>query len=79
MQNSSKMNCFKTKTLRKHHKANRTLRFRIVVFGLQVVKKPLFIGASHVTIIPQRIFATILQRFIEKSSLWAVAIVPFGL
>lgn len=53
-------------------------RVRIVVFGLDVVKKPLFIGASHVIIILQRIFATILQRFGLKSSLQPVAIVPIG-
>ena len=41
----------------------------IVVFGLEVVKKPLFIGVSHVIIILKRIFATVLQRFVTKSSL----------
>ena len=44
-------------------------RVRIVVFGLSVVKKPLFIGASHVIIIPWKIFATLLRPFVEKSSL----------
>lgn len=44
-------------------------RVRIVVFGLEVVKKPLFIGASHVIIIPRKIFATVLQQIILKSSL----------
>ena len=49
-------------------------RVRIVVFGLDVVKKPLFIGASHVTIIPKRIFATICL----KITFATVAIVPAG-
>ena len=49
-------------------------RVRIVVFGLDVVKKPLFIGASHVIIILQRIFATICQEI----DFATVAIVPIG-
>lgn len=47
---------------------NFLFRVRIVVFGLGVVKKPLFIGASHVIIIPWKIFATLLRPFVEKSS-----------
>lgn len=53
-------------------------RVRIVVFGLEVVKKPLFIGASHVIIILQRIFATLLQRFIEKSTLQQLQLFPLA-
>lgn len=44
-------------------------RVRIVVVGLEVVKKPLFIGASHVIIIPRKVFATLLQQIISKSFL----------
>lgn len=33
--NNSKVNCFKTKTLRKHHKANRTLRVGVKNRGLK--------------------------------------------
>ena len=44
-------------------------RVGIVVFGSDVVKKPLFIGASHVIIIPRKIFATLLQQIISKSFL----------
>lgn len=50
------------------------LRVRIVVFGLDVVKKPLFIGASHVIIISQRIFATPWLKIFFAT----VTIVPFS-
>lgn len=50
----------------------------IVVVDLEVVKKPLFIGASHVIIIPQKIFATLLQRFISKSFLQQLQLFPLA-
>lgn len=53
-------------------------RVRIVVVGLEVVKKPLFIGASHVIIILQRIFATLLQQIILKSSLQQLQLFPLA-
>ena len=49
-------------------------RVRIVVFGLDVVKKPLFIGASHVIIILRKIFATIYLKIVFAT----VAIVSIG-
>ena len=51
---------------------------QIVVFGLEVVKKPLFIGASHVIIILQEDFCNDFATIYLKIVFATVAIVPIG-